>query len=117
MQLSKYKIVSSISLSDKRCLVLYDSYPEPGKKYLEILGKELFLLDKNGDFVWNINIPIGNNTQGIDGTLKQNYGLLDDDRLVNLYTENDKILVRSIEDMIFEVDIETGKATFQRWTR
>ncbi len=116
MQLSKYEVISSISLSEGRKLVLFNPFVDhiidP-----EMSGRELFLLDKNDEIIWNVDVRRDGENQGIDGRPKDQFGLVGDDGFINLFQKDGKFILRSYRDMIFEVDIETGKAKFLYWTR
>lgn len=126
--LSKYDVIKKIKLSKNDFIILFSPYPEedikdPKAWGKEIWGKEIFRV-KNDEICWQISIPniIENELFWRDGSGQ----LFDDDGYVGISMENKQygfgeqkniITAYSFQGCIFSVCVETGEATYIKWTR
>jgi hypothetical protein len=114
---SKYEVWNELVIARNNKLIVFSAVKNSEERYEEISGRELFLLDKNNEIIWQVDMPEGSETQAIDGRPREECGLVGDDGLINVYKEEGKYFVISLFGMIFEVDVTTGKAKYVSWTK
>lgn len=113
----KYPVLSKLTLEDGSKLVVFSSFHSEEKQFPEILGREVFLLDKNDDMIWQIGQTPKGIAREFDSSIGEFIDKPFDWHFSGLIERDGKILPVRFDGDVFELDMETGKATYVYWTK
>ena len=112
----KYTILNQIILNDGKKIILFASCYDDDQQNHEILGKEVFLFDNNNNIIWQIDSPQGER-HIFNSTTNKYESEPYDWYFSSIYQNDKKILAEKFNGDVFEVDLETGKASYIYWTK
>ena len=114
--ITKYPVDQEIRMANGQRIIRFISCYDDDKQYNEILGREIFLFDINDNIIWQIDAPRSFGRIYDSKTLEFTEGEYDT-YFCAVYEKNGKYLAERFDGYVFELDIETGKATYLYWTK
>jgi hypothetical protein len=112
-----YPVLAQLNLENGLKLVVFSSYYSKEKQFPEILGREIFLFDKNDKMIWQIErTPQGTSRifdESVGGFVNQPY----DWHFSGIRIRDGKYLAERFDGDVFEIDMKTGKAEYVYWTK
>ena len=116
IDIKKYRTMTKIELENGNNLVLYSSFYSEDEKYPEIFGKEIFLIDKNDNIIWQIDDPIGVDSV-FDGNIGDSVTKPCMWNFSGFIKRDGKVLAVKFDGSVYEMDMKTGKTTYLYWTK
>ena len=112
---AQYKILNKLHVSDSKNLIIFSSSGNDGEWIDDLLGKEVFLFDYDTP-IWQIDAPKGSRhifdeseNKFVDEPYEWNF--------CSIYKKDEKYLAERFDGYVFELDMQTGKATYLYWTK
>jgi outer membrane protein assembly factor BamB len=111
-----YPVLTELKLENESRIVIFSSCYSEDKQFPEILGREVFLFDKNGIMIWQIDAPQGV-ARIFDESIGEYVSQPYDWYFSGLRIRDGKYLAERFDGDVFELDMATGKATYVYWTK
>ena len=116
LDFANYPMLIKLNANSNYDLVLFSSCYSEEKQFPDILGREIFLFDKNDKMIWQIDAPQGV-ARIFDEFIGEYVSQPYDWYFSGLRVRDRKYLAERFDGDVFELDIATGKATYVYWTK
>lgn len=101
-------------MADGKKLMLVSSYPQEGVIYESYAGREILLLDSQGQLIWQIE-PEAGETNTISGIFER--GVMSNSMFIGFDIDDAKLMATRFNGDVFLVDLTSGYASFDHWER